>query len=128
MKQRERPTRRQLQKATAVQELVKITYFIQPLTRLRPRSFLLSCEKSFQRYVGNFHDLETDTRNITDGVTATSESCDQDFVGKTPKPQNPKVWRSRESAFCINFKIFKKDSKELILLYIVKNKMRLIKK
>ena len=50
------------------------------LTRLRPGPLLLAEEKGVEGDVGDLDDLESDSGNITDGVTLTTETGDQDLV------------------------------------------------
>lgn len=47
---------------------------------LRTRSLLLSLEEGDQGGVGDLDDLETDTGNISDGVTGTTESSNEHLV------------------------------------------------
>ena len=47
---------------------------------LGARSLLLAPEECVEGYVGDLADLESDTGNITNSVTLTSESTDQDLV------------------------------------------------
>lgn len=42
--------------------------------------FLLVAEEREERDTGNLDDLETNTGNITDGVTTTTETSDEDFI------------------------------------------------
>jgi hypothetical protein len=51
-------------------------------TNLRPRLLLLLLEKSQERHTRNLHNLESNTRNITHGVTFTSKSSNQNFILK----------------------------------------------
>ena len=44
------------------------------------RFLLLLLVQSQETATGNLDDFESDTRNISDGVTATTETGDQDFV------------------------------------------------
>ncbi|GMT25011.1 hypothetical protein PFISCL1PPCAC_16308, partial [Pristionchus fissidentatus] len=46
----------------------------------RTRSLLLSLEEGDEGGVGDLDDLETDTGNISDGVSGTTESGDEDLV------------------------------------------------
>jgi hypothetical protein len=48
--------------------------------RLGTRLFLLLAEQRVKRHTGNLDDLETDARNITDGVTLTTEASDENFI------------------------------------------------
>ena len=48
--------------------------------KLSPWSFLLSREEGEEGDVGNLDNLETDAGNISDSVTLTTESGDEDFV------------------------------------------------
>merc|ERR1712136_487824 len=48
--------------------------------KLRSWSFLLSFEQSEQRNICNFNHLESDSRNITDSVSLTSETRHQHLV------------------------------------------------
>jgi uncharacterized protein (DUF1810 family) len=52
-------------------------------TTSRPRLLLLLLEKSKERDTRNLHDLEPDSRNITNSMTFTSKSSDQDFILQT---------------------------------------------
>merc|ERR1711926_11532 len=47
---------------------------------LSPWSLLLAGEEGVERDVGDLDDLEPDSGDITDGVTFTTESSDQDLV------------------------------------------------
>ena len=47
---------------------------------LRARPLLLSAEEGVEGHVGDLADLESDTGNVTNSVTLTSESTDQDLV------------------------------------------------
>ena len=47
---------------------------------LGPGLLLLLTEKSVERHARHLDDFETDAGNITDGVTLTAESRDQDLV------------------------------------------------
>ena len=44
------------------------------------RLLLLSAEQSKERRLGDAHNLETDSRNISDGMTRTTESSNQHLV------------------------------------------------
>ena len=44
------------------------------------RLLLLSTEQSEERSLGDTHHLETDSRNITNSMTRTTESSNQDFI------------------------------------------------
>ena len=44
------------------------------------RLLLLSTEQSEERGLGDTHNLETDSRNITNSVTRTTESSNQNFI------------------------------------------------
>ena len=47
---------------------------------LRPWPLLLLFVQGEQGNTGDLHDLESDSGNITDGVTLTTESSDQNFI------------------------------------------------
>jgi hypothetical protein len=47
---------------------------------LRTGLFLLFAEERVQRHTSNLHDLEANTRNITDGVALTAETSDKNFI------------------------------------------------
>merc|ERR1719239_250174 len=47
---------------------------------LRARPLLLATEEGIEGHVGDLADLESDTGNVTNSVTLTSESTDQDLV------------------------------------------------
>ena len=47
---------------------------------LRARPLLLAAEECVEGHVGDLADLESDAGNVTDSVTLTSESTDQDLV------------------------------------------------
>ena len=49
-------------------------------SRLTMRLLLLSAEQSKERRLRDAHNLETDSRNISDGVTRTTESSNQHLV------------------------------------------------
>ena len=51
------------------------------------RLLLLSAEQSEERRLRDAHNLETDSRNISDGVTRTTESSNQDLVVLVHKVQ-----------------------------------------
>ena len=51
------------------------------------RLLLLSAEQSKERRLRDAHHLETDSRNISDGVTRTTESSNQDLVVLVHKVQ-----------------------------------------
>ena len=51
------------------------------------RLLLLSAEQSKERCLRDAHNLETDSRNISDGVTRTTESSNQDLVVLVHKVQ-----------------------------------------
>ena len=51
------------------------------------RFLLLSTEQSEERGLGNTHNLETDSRNITNSVTRTTESSNQNLVVLVHKVQ-----------------------------------------
>ena len=51
------------------------------------RLLLLSAEQSKERRLRDAHNLETDSRNISDGVTRTTESSNQDLVVLVHKVQ-----------------------------------------
>lgn len=46
----------------------------------RSRTLLLFLVQGKQRYAGDFDDLESNSRNITNGVSLTTKSSDEDFV------------------------------------------------
>jgi len=50
------------------------------LTCLRPWPLLLAGEKGVEGNVGDLHNLEPDSGDITDGVTLSAESGDQDLI------------------------------------------------
>ena len=47
---------------------------------LRARPLLLATEEGIEGHVGDLADLESDAGDVTNGVTLTSESTDQDLV------------------------------------------------
>ena len=47
---------------------------------LRTRPLLLAAEEGVEGHVGDLADLESDSGNISDGVTLTTESRDQNLV------------------------------------------------
>ena len=51
------------------------------------RLLLLSAEQSKERRLRDAHNLETDSRNISDGVTRTTESSNQHLVVLVHKVQ-----------------------------------------
>ena len=51
------------------------------------RLLLLSAEQSKERRLRDAHNLEADSRNISDGVTRTTESSNQDLVVLVHKVQ-----------------------------------------
>jgi hypothetical protein len=46
----------------------------------RSRTLLLLLVQGEQRYAGHFNDLESNSRNITDGMSFTTESGDENFI------------------------------------------------
>ena len=49
-------------------------------TFLISRLFLLAAEQSDERHTSHLDNLETNTGNITDGVTTTTESSNENFI------------------------------------------------
>merc|ERR1712180_210612 len=47
---------------------------------LRSWSLLLSLEQGKQRHVGNFNDLESNTRNVSNSMSFSSETRNQNFI------------------------------------------------
>jgi len=43
-------------------------------------TYLLLSEESVERHTGNLDDLEANTRDITNGVTLTTETSDENFI------------------------------------------------
>jgi len=43
-------------------------------------AYLLLSEESVERHTGNLDDLEANTRDITNGVTLTTETSDENFI------------------------------------------------
>ena len=43
-------------------------------------TYLLLSEESIERHTGNLDDLEANTRDITNGVTLTTETSDENFI------------------------------------------------
>ena len=53
---------------------------ISSVHRLRTRLLLLLSEERVEGHTGDLDDLEADTRNITNGVTLTTETSDENFI------------------------------------------------
>jgi len=70
-------------------------------TSLRTRSFFLLFEEGQKRDIGHFHHLETNTWDITDGVSRSTESGDQDFVVFLDVIQTTVLWYERGDLFAV---------------------------
>ena len=83
------------------------TIFIRPWFIRRYRidlwswSFLLAVEEGEERDVGDFDDLESDTGNITDGVTGTTETSDKNFIVFFNVIQATVIWYESGDLFAI---------------------------
>src|SRR5438105_4508547 len=53
---------------------------MQEYTHLRPRSLLLFLVQSEEGYISNLDHLESDTRNISDGMALSTKSGNEYFV------------------------------------------------
>ena len=60
--------------------LLQIVNFELQRGNLRARPLLLSAEEGVEGHVGDLADLESDSGNISDGVTLTTESRDQNLT------------------------------------------------
>ena len=60
--------------------ILKLNYLIKILVLLVLRLFLLASVQSEQRETLNADNLESNTGKITDGVTLSTETSDQDFI------------------------------------------------
>ena len=66
--------------------------------KLRTRSLLLSCEEGVEGYVSDLDNLETDTGDITNGVTTSTESSNQNLIVFLEKHRNHCVkYRTKRS-------------------------------
>ena len=84
-----------------------VRHFIRPWFIRRYRidlwswSFLLAVEEGEERDVGDFDDLESDTGNITDGVTGTTETSDKNFIVFFNVIQATVIWYESGDLFAI---------------------------
>ena len=68
---------------------------------LRTRLLLLVLEQSEQRHAGHLHHLETHSGNITDGVSFTSESCNEHLVVLVDKVEATVVRHERRDLLSV---------------------------
>jgi len=62
------------------EECSQLQYLLWGTEALRPGLLLLAPEQRNQSHTGDLDHLETDTGNITDGMTTATETGDQDLV------------------------------------------------
>jgi len=79
-------------------------------------SFLLAVEEGEERDVGDFDDLESDTGNITDGVTGTTETSDKNFIVFFNVIQATVIWYESGDLFAIFDKLKKYLKRPLYFL------------